>query len=163
MKINLIVAASDNDVISIDGNIPWNIPEDMRRFRRLTTGLPVVMGLNTWYSLPVKPLVDRPNFVVSSRFEHGLCAQSDGSFECHSFFWLLRRLSAYKYENVWVIGGQNLLEQAEGIADRLYLTRVHQVFEQEGDYRYFHTDKNKWELIEAVRGSTHSFLTYRKK
>jgi len=71
MKLTLIVAISDNNVIGANGKVPWHIPEDLKRFKELTIGHPVIMGRKTYDSLPDKfrPLPDRENIVLSSSLE----------------------------------------------------------------------------------------------
>jgi len=63
--ITLILAMADNGVIGRDGAIPWRISDDLKRFKRLTMGKPVVMGRKTWDSLPRKPLPERANIVIT--------------------------------------------------------------------------------------------------
>ena len=63
--ITLVLAMAENGVIGKDGAIPWRIADDMKRFKALTLGKPVVMGRKTWDSLPRKPLPDRTNIVVT--------------------------------------------------------------------------------------------------
>ena len=63
--ITLVLAVADNGVIGAHGGIPWRIPEDMKRFRALTMGKPIVMGRKTWDSFPKKPLPGRTNIVIT--------------------------------------------------------------------------------------------------
>ena len=124
MKISAIVAVSENGVIGIDGVIPWQaIPEDMRQFRELTTGHVVIMGRKTWESLPVKPLPNRINYVLSKsvplaspwsiKYEHrrGLLSAFG---DCEFYDW-----------DAFVIGGEQLYREALPHCDEVYLTRVH--------------------------------------
>ncbi|MEE4248760.1 MAG: dihydrofolate reductase, partial [Kangiellaceae bacterium] len=64
-RLAAVVAVAKNGVIGRDGDLPWRIPSDLKRFKAVTLGKPVVMGRKTWDSLPRKPLPGRPNFVVS--------------------------------------------------------------------------------------------------
>ena len=66
MKICMISAVAANNVIGNGNSLPWNLPEDLKFFKQTTLGHAVLMGLNTWYSLPVKPLKNRKNFVLCS-------------------------------------------------------------------------------------------------
>ena len=66
MKIHLIWAQDENGGIGKDGNLPWHISEDLKNFKRLTSSFTILMGRNTWESLPVRPLPKRRNIVLSS-------------------------------------------------------------------------------------------------
>ena len=66
MKLVLVVAAAKNGVIGKDGDLPWRLPDDLKHFKRLTRGLPMIMGRKTWDSIGRKPLKGRPPIVVSS-------------------------------------------------------------------------------------------------
>lgn len=122
MKINAIVAVSENGVIGVNGGIPWStIPEDMRRFRELTTGNVIIMGRRTWESLPVKPLPDRCNIIVtrgkSLREGAWLCGKLDGAIYTAGDF--------LGHEKSFIIGGERLYREALPLCDEVYLTRVH--------------------------------------
>ena len=118
MKISLIVAAATNNVIGRDGELPWHLSEDLKRFKRLTIGKPIIMGRLTYESIG-KPLPDRRNIVISSR--QGLkidgcevVASPDAAIEL-----------TVDDEEVMVIGGGGVYAQMLPMADRIYLTRVH--------------------------------------
>ncbi|MEM1175177.1 MAG: dihydrofolate reductase, partial [Pseudomonadota bacterium] len=64
LLISLIVAASSNGVIGVDGDLPWRLPDDLKRFKALTTGKPVIMGRKTWESIG-RPLPNRQNIVIT--------------------------------------------------------------------------------------------------
>ena len=122
MKINIIVARSLNRVIGKDGKIPWSIPEDMKRFKELTMGHPVIMGRKTWESLPeqYRPLPERSNIVLSS---DTLYKVPTGVLLCSSLKMALdfcRNTSV-----VWVIGGSSLYKEALPLADTIEETVVY--------------------------------------
>jgi dihydrofolate reductase len=128
MVISLIWAEAEGRVIGRDGELPWQLPEDLRRFRELTTGSTVVMGRRTWESLPerFRPLPDRRNIVVT-RQQHYAAAGAEvaGSLE--------RALALAGDGDVWVIGGASLYNQALPRADRVVRTRLH--LRVDGDVR----------------------------
>ena len=64
-KLVIVVAMAENRVIGQDGGLPWHLPEDLKRFKAVTMGKPLVMGRKTWESLPRKPLPGRPNLIVT--------------------------------------------------------------------------------------------------
>ncbi len=114
MKLAIIVAIGKNRVIGRDGKIPWHISEDLKRFKRLTTGHTVLMGRKTWESLG-KPLSDRRNVVLTSK--------PIPSVECYSS--IETALEALKnQEKVFVIGGAQIYAELLDKADELYLTFV---------------------------------------
>ena len=121
MRISLIVAAAMNDVIGRDGRLPWHLPGDLRRFKQLTLGKPVLMGRKTWESLPLRPLPGRDNLVVSRRAAVG---ERDGA----RWFSGLGAAISWAQESgaaeLCVIGGAALFRETLPIADRLHLTRV---------------------------------------
>lgn len=117
----MIAALDRNRVIGRDGKLPWHISEDLKRFKRLTTGHVVLMGRKTYESLG-KPLPDRRNVVLSSR----------AIPDVESYRSLAEALRALKDENVvFIIGGGEVFRQALPIVDGLHLTIVDG--EHEGD------------------------------
>lgn len=124
LPIALIVAAADNDVIGVDNRLPWHLPSELRYFKAMTLGKPVVMGRKTWDSLG-RPLPGRLNLVVSR--QDGL--QLEGAEVFASLAEALARASAWAAAQgapeVMVIGGAQLFAASLPLASRLYLTRVH--------------------------------------
>jgi dihydrofolate reductase len=116
MKLAIIVAIGKNRVIGKNGKLPWHISDDLKRFKRLTTGHAVVMGRRTWESLG-RPLSNRRNVVVSSRALNNV--ETYPSFEA-----ALKALAGQ--EKVFVIGGARMYAAALPRADELYLTFVDQ-------------------------------------
>ena len=115
--LTLIVARARNGVIGKDGAIPWHIPEDLRMFQRETTGGALLMGRRTWDSLPVKPLKNRLNCVISRN-----AALTD-----HVFADLRTALDfcrAEGWHRIYGIGGQAIYAALLPLADRLLITEV---------------------------------------
>jgi dihydrofolate reductase len=129
MKLAVIAAMTDARVIGSKGQLPWRLPEDLKRFKRLTLGHPVIMGRRTWESLPKKPLPDRPNIVVSRTpgFE------APGATVCLSLKQAVGEL-APSYARAFVIGGAALFAEALPVAELLFLTLIHAPFE--GDVHF---------------------------
>ncbi|GMR17378.1 MAG: dihydrofolate reductase [Gammaproteobacteria bacterium] len=118
MRISLVVAASSNNVIGRDGGLPWRLPEDLRRFKKLTTGKPIIMGRATWESLG-RPLPQRQNIVLTRRPE--LAAPG-----CDIAATPQRALQlAGSAGEVMIIGGGDIYRLFLPQAQRIYLTRVH--------------------------------------
>ena len=116
--MKLILACDPNGGIGYQNKLPWNnIQGDLPRFKRLTDGQTVIMGRNTWDSLPKKPLPNRLNFVVSSRpleaEHHNVIRVSNTKFY------------SPKNVEVWIIGGSKLIESCWENIDEIHLTKVY--------------------------------------
>lgn len=118
MIVSLIAALADNRVIGLDGKMPWHLPADLAYFKRSTMGCPVIMGRKTFDSIG-KPLPGRRNIVLSRNA--GLTLPG-----CDVFTDINTALSSIDTETpeVFIIGGQQLYEQALPLADKLYLTHI---------------------------------------
>ena len=114
MKLIIIAAIANNRVIGKNGVVPWHIPEDLARFKQLTTGHTVIMGRKTYDSLD-RPLSNRVNIVISSRVINGVTSYPSLDFA-------LQALRNKK--EVFVIGGGRLFAEALKLADELCLTLV---------------------------------------
>lgn len=164
MKLVLVAALARNGVIGRDNAMPWRLPEDLRHFRQLTLGAPVVMGRRTWDSLPAafKPLPGRRNVVVTRNPGW----QAEGAEAAPSLETALQRLS--EAPAVYVVGGAQLYAQALAQADELALTEIDRDFE--GDTRFPAFDR---EAFVEVSRQTHraappndfdfAFVTYRRQ
>jgi dihydrofolate reductase len=116
----LVVAAAANRVIGKGGALPWRLPEDLRRFKRLTMGRPCIMGRKTWESLPRKPLPGRTNIVLT----HDRAFPAEGARVVHSFREALDTAAAEQPDEITVIGGEAVFAAALSLADRIELTEV---------------------------------------
>ena len=139
--ISIIVAVADNGVIGDKNSLLWHISEDLRNFKRVTTGHPVVMGRNTYLSLG-RPLPGRTNVVVSRT-----AARIEGCRVVRSLEEAFALFPAD--EEVFVIGGAQIYAQTIGMADRLYITRVEHDYE--GDTSFPEWDRSQWRLVSGER------------
>jgi dihydrofolate reductase len=121
MKISLIAAMAENRVIGNGPEIPWDLPDDLRRFRKITWGRPVIMGRKTFETL-VGPLPGRMNIVLTRRTDF----RPAGCLIAHDLESSLRL--AEDAEEVFICGGGELYRQAMPFADRIYLTVLHRDF-----------------------------------
>ena len=148
MKLCVIAAVADNGVIGADGGLPWRLSGDLRRFKELTLGRPVVMGRKTFASIG-RPLPGRPNIVVTR--DGGFAA--DGVHVALDIDDALSRArdlaAAADVDEVFVIGGAAIYEATLGRADRLYLTRVHA--EVAGDTHFPDFDVADWREVSRER------------
>lgn len=121
MTVQLVMALSDNNVIGVDGHLPWHIPFDLKWFKMNTYGSIVIMGRKTWESLPQKPLPGRLSIVLSRTRD-----KSDDCLFCQS--WLEALAVARNMTlDIYIIGGSSIYKQALllNIVDGLIVTRVH--------------------------------------
>ncbi|OBZ93998.1 diacylglycerol kinase [Pararhizobium polonicum] len=132
-NVTLVVAVSSNGIIGRDGGLPWHLPSDLKRFKALTLGKPVIMGRKTWASIG-RPLPGRPNIVISRDANF----TAEGAVVVASLEAALaegRRLAVeLGTGEVCVIGGGEIYRQAIGLADILHVTTV--AAEVDGDTRF---------------------------
>lgn len=143
-KIWIIVAAAENGVIGRDNDMPWRLSTDLKRFKALTLGKPVIMGRRTWESIG-RPLPGRPNIVVSrdAAFK-AEGAQVVGSLE--DAIETGRKLAAeLNVGEVCIIGGGNIYAQGLTLADAVHLTRV--LASIDGDTYFPEIDSEIWQAI----------------
>lgn len=139
MKISLIVAMAENRVIGIDNRMPWHLSADLKKFKALTMGKPIIMGRGTYESIG-RPLPGRENVVISrnSRF------QAPG---CLIFGDIDSALEHFRsYDEIFIIGGSSLYEVTLPHADTLYLTLIHRDFD--GDRFFPEIAADEWQIQE---------------
>ena len=141
MNVSIIVAVSDNGVIGKDNQLLWRLPDDLKRFKQLTLGHPMIMGRKTFESIG-KPLPGRTSIVVTRNpdFSH------DGVITAHSLESAIEAARQIETDEIFIIGGGELYRQAEAIADRLYITEVHT--EMEGDTYFQIAEPALWQETE---------------
>ena len=143
MSINIIAAIAKKRVIGFQGGLPWNISKDLKYFKNMTSGenSAIVMGRKTWDSLPIRPLPNRSNYVLTknnfkSTFPDGLVLKEPDDII------ILRKI----YSDIWIIGGEAIYKEYinKPYVDRLYLTEIDSVYE--GD-TYFPKIPNNFKKI----------------
>lgn len=139
--VSVIVAVAENGVIGDKNTLLWHISEDLRNFKRVTSGHPVIMGRKTFDSLG-RPLPNRTNVVITRQN-----LEIEGCKVVHS---LEEALSLFSpEEEVFVIGGAQIYAEALPLADRFYLTRVHHAYE--GDTSFPKWNESEWSRMESER------------
>lgn len=144
MKIKLIVAASENNIIGKENNLPWHLPDDMLFFKQKTLDSVVIMGRNNYLSIPQKyrPLPNRFNIILTNK-------SSFLAKDCLVLNSLEKAIETGKKmkKDIFVIGGGQLYHYAlqNNLIDIIYLTRVHSIIN--GDTYFPKIDKKKWDLI----------------
>ncbi len=159
--ISIIVAVAQNNAIGKDNELLWHLPEDLKRFKAITSGHPVIMGRRTWESLPKRPLPNRRNIVISDIPGDVLDgAEIAGSIE------EAVNLCDPAEEN-FVIGGASVYRQFLPLCNRLYLTRVYKDYE--GDVFFPEPDPAEWNLVSSEEGPpdgkndfTYAYLVYER-
>ena len=139
MRIHVIVAAAENGVIGKEGQMPWRIPEDLKRFKSLTMGSPMIMGRKTWDSIG-RPLPGRESVVVTRQK-----LAIPGATVVHSLEDAFEHCRARGVADAYVIGGGELYRQALPRADIVHLTRVRGAFE--GDVTFPDLDPSEWQEL----------------
>ena len=136
--ISIIVASSANNVIGAQGDLPWRLSDDLKRFKAVTMGKPIVMGRKTWESIG-RALPGRQNIVITRRHDFA----ADGCDVVHSVDEAMS--AAGDVGEIMVIGGSQVYELFLPAAQRLYLTRVHA--DVEGDTFFPAVDEDEWQLM----------------
>ncbi|MBI2660143.1 dihydrofolate reductase [Candidatus Woesearchaeota archaeon] len=138
MIISLIAAMGKNNVIGKDNSLPWKLPADMKRFKELTIGKPVVMGRKTFESIG-KPLPDRKNIILT----RGKDYKADGCIVVHSAGEALK--AAMGSKEIMIAGGGQIFREFLPMADKMYLTLIDGDFE--GDAYFPEYSKSEWKEI----------------
>ncbi|MBM7703205.1 dihydrofolate reductase [Metabacillus iocasae] len=142
--ISLIAAMDKQRLIGKENDLPWRLPEDLKHFKRVTTGHTVVMGRKTFESIG-KPLPSRTNVIVTHQEQY----QPEGTTVVHSLD-ELEKLDRELNDELFVIGGATLYEQTLQLATRLYLTHIDEVFE--GDTYFPEIDLTEWKVVTKEQG-----------
>ena len=157
-RIYLVAAVAANGIIGANGKLPWHLPEDLKHFKRVTLGHPVIMGRKTWESLK-GPLPGRENIVITRRAGY----QASGAAVASSLDAALALCAGESV--VCVIGGEQIFEEALPLATGLIMTEIKQDFA--GDARFPDYDRSLWrenqrEAHAAANGMHFDFVLYEK-
>jgi len=164
MSLSHIVAASENDVIGVNNDLPWEIPEDMKFFRDKTKGKAMIMGRKTYESVG-HPLPHRLSIIVTRQKDYKVdsplaVVQPDLQ---SAIAYAKTQVSKWGDE-IFIIGGGEIFKESMDIVDVIYLTRIHKTFD--GDIKYPKVDLDKFALVES-RDRTEpvpfTFLTYSRR
>lgn len=142
--IALVVAASENNVIGDNGNLPWHLPKDLKFFKDLTWGMVIIMGRKTYEAIE-KPLPGRVNVVMTSKADW----EREGVLVAHTVNEALRIAKSTNCKDYYVIGGGEIFKEFLPITDRIYMTRVHA--EVEGDAFFPEFSTNEFHLVSSKR------------
>lgn len=160
--MNLIAAVDKNWAIGMNNELLVHIPDDLKRFRRMTVGKVVVMGRKTLESFPGgKPLKERVNIVLSKDVTY----QPEGVIVTHSMEELSEELKKYKSEDIFVIGGESIYRQLLEQCDTAYITRIDYAYQADAWFPNLEEAK-MWQVAEEGEEQTYfdleyHFVTYR--
>lgn len=151
----MIAAMARNNCIGVDGDLPWDIPEDMAHFRRVTKGKPVIMGRKTWESLPeaVRPLPGRTNIIITRQTDYTV---PDGVLVFSDMQEAIQTQSTA--EEIMIIGGAQIYAMGMPFADRLYITHVDR--DVDGDTFFPEIDNSEWKIADERISNDLRFVTY---
>jgi dihydrofolate reductase len=158
-EIITIAAIAENNVIGKDGDIPWHISDDLKRFKELTLNHPVIMGRKTYQSILSqlgKPLPQRVNIILSRAKN----LKYPGVLLSDSLEDAIGRASKIDNDQIYIIGGQSVYEQSINLSDKLEITEVHSYYN--GDSFFPEIDSRVWNETDREDKEGYSFVTYRR-
>jgi dihydrofolate reductase len=140
MLVSLIVAASENNVIGKNGQLPWHLPTDMKYFRDTTMGHCVIMGRKNYDSIPDKfrPLQGRTNIIVTRQKNYS----APGCIVVNSIEGALEQTKQKNESEAFIIGGGEIFKHSMHLADKIYLTRIHATID--GDVFFPPVNMKEW-------------------
>ncbi len=158
MKISLIVAMANNQVIGLNNTMPWHLSADLKKFKAITMGAPIIMGRKTYQSIG-RPLPGRTNIIISRNVDY----HQEGCLVFNSLETALKK-AAQISDEAFIIGGSELYKSALPMATTLYLTQIHHTFK--GDTFFPELNWPEWRIdaqedieTDAQVDFNYSFLT----
>lgn len=142
MILSLLVAASENNIIGKNNQLPWHLPDDLKYFKNLTWGMPILMGRKTFDSIG-KVLPGRKSIVITRNIDW----QHKGVDVVHSIEEAIKKAELLGVKEIFVIGGAEIFKTSFPNADRIYLTRIHQEFD--GDVYFPEVSDKEWQLVSS--------------
>lgn len=161
--LSIIAAVAKNNVIGNKNNLIWNLPEDLKRFKRITSGHTIIMGRKTFESLG-RILPDRKHVIITNNINYSIDNQNVEVINNLDF------LEKYikSEEESFVIGGASIYKELMPLVNKMYITKINEEFE--GDAYFPQIDFNQWSLVEKVKGITnqknpydYEYITYIRK
>ena len=161
-NLSIIVAIAQNNAIGKDNDLLWHISDDLKRFKSLTSGHPVIMGRNTWNSLPRRPLPKRRNIVIT----HDTTFCDSGAEVAHSVAAVFDMVR--DEEESFIIGGGTIYKEFIPFVRKLYVTHVWQDFDADVffptiDNSLFSKVAETQQVVDVVSGLTYTYAEYRRR
>ena len=163
MNISIIVAITENNIIGWNNEMPWHLPADLKYFRQKTTGHFIVMGRKTFESIGGgRPLPNRTSIIITSQQDY----KAEGCLIAHSLDEAIAM--AEGQDELFIIGGKQIYDQALSLVNKMYLTRIHTSID--GDTSFPNYDYSQWEMTsykeyqaDEKNEYAMSFLVFEKK
>ncbi len=165
MKISIIVAVAQNNVIGKDNKLIWHMPEDLKFFKEKTLGHCVITGRKNYESIPQKfrPLPNRTNIVITRQKNYN----AFGAIVVSSLHEAIEKAEQTGDEEIFIMGGGEIFKQSIHLTDRIYLTKIHHPFD--GDVFFPEINFNEWKETDRKKGTVdekniyaHDFIIYDK-
>jgi dihydrofolate reductase len=141
MVFSFVVAAAENNAIGKNNQLLWHLPNDLKFFKNITWGMPVLMGRKTFEAMHSKPLAGRVNIVLT----HNKHFKAHGAAVVQKFKDAVFFTEQNNYKELMIIGGGEIYKQLMPKANKIYLTRVHSAFEDATAF-FPAIDEKKWKL-----------------
>lgn len=161
--LSLLVAASENNVIGKDNKLPWHLPNDLKYFKNLTWGMPILMGRKTFESIG-KALPGRKSIVITRSKDW----KNEEVEIVHSIDEAIQKAKSFDVKEIFVIGGAEIFNSSFETAGRIYLTRIHHRFD--GDVFFQEVSKDQWHLVterfcnaDEKNAYSHTFQVWQRK
>jgi len=163
MDISIIVAITENNIIGKANGMPWHLPADLKFFREKTTGHYIVMGRKTFESIGGgRPLPNRVSIIITKQKNY----KAEGCIIAHSLEEAIE--IAKDQDELFIIGGKQIYDQALAFANKMYITRIHTSID--GDTSFPQYDDSNWEMksytereADEKNAYSLSFLVFEKK
>ncbi|MES2674289.1 MAG: dihydrofolate reductase [Pseudomonadota bacterium] len=166
MRLSLIVAAARKNVIGRNNELPWHLPQDLKYFKSMTLGKPIIMGRKTFESIG-KPLPGRTNVVITHQddWQHSGVLVANSIEEALAIGQQFHSEQHQLADEIMVIGGAEIYRHTLPLAHRVYLTRVNITIH--GDAYFPELPSTEWKLMSETPGDadasiSHSFLVYER-
>jgi dihydrofolate reductase len=140
MILSLLVAADENNIIGKNNQLPWHLPDDLKYFKNLTWGMPILMGRKTFESIG-KPLPGRKSIVITRNKDW----QHEGVDVVYSLQEAIDVAASFDIKEIFIIGGAEIFNTSFNTANRIYLTRIHHGFD--GDVYFPELALSDWQLV----------------
>lgn len=153
--MTVIAAMADNRVIGKDNAMPWHVSEELRQFKRITTGGVLIMGRKTFESIGCRPLPNRPHVIVSRSFP-----ETAGVDVCRTFEAALKKARSYG-KPVFSAGGAEIYRQSIPLASRMFLSRIRGDYA--GDTCFPEFDESEWRLAKEEERAGFTLCVYERR
>jgi dihydrofolate reductase len=143
MDISIVVAVSKNFAIGAGNQLPWHLPADLKYFKNLTSGFPIIMGSNTYLSIG-KPLPNRTNIVITS--QQNPSWNQEGIILVNSIEAAIEKAKSLNVTDAYIIGGASIYQQSINLCSKIFITKIDLEIEK-ADAFFPSLNENEWQLI----------------